>query len=73
MSRYRVVLSTGRVIESPKKIQTPAGAKRFAATWASTVGIEGHIELQERVVTPGWVTLGRWKVRNSEITEWEEG
>lgn len=67
---YRVVLSTGRVIEAPISTQTIAGGKRFASKWAQDVGVDGWIHLEERkqgVWIHGWTM----RVRNSETTRWE--
>lgn len=66
---FRVILSTGRIVESPSTITTPQGAKRWGREWASTVGIKGHIQVEE-FRDDVWVFIARTDVRDSVAGRW---
>jgi hypothetical protein len=68
---FRVVLSSGRIIESPPTIRIPVGAKRWAFTWAADVGVSGTIRLEAKN-GDAWTILGIVHVKDSEAGRWEE-
>jgi hypothetical protein len=66
---FRVILSTGRIVESPSTITTPQGAKRWGREWASNVGVRGHIQVEE-LRDGAWVLIARAEVRDSVAGRW---
>lgn len=68
---FRVVLSSGRIIESPPTIRIAVGAKRWASTWAADVGESGTIALEAKD-GDAWIPLGLVRVKDSEAGRWEE-